>query len=145
MRNPETRLTFFQSVNLDKIKSIFSKAKLTSCENNSFNISDLKNSVSFDCILMIIMEIVNLCIKKRIFPKSEKLAIIKPVVKGVLDSQTFSSYRPVSNLSFLSKMLECAILEQLLCFLQERQVLPDDQSAYKQLYSTETALCSVVI
>ena len=97
-----------------------------------------------DNILNAIHEIVNLCIVKRNLPKSEKLAIIKPIVKGGLDSQVFSSYRPVSNLPFLSKIIECVILDQLQEHLSQTQVLPDEQSAYRHLYSTETALCSVV-
>ena len=50
----------------------------------------------------------------------------------------------MSNLTFLSKILENVILDQLMLHLQLVQAIPDSQSAYRQLYSTETALCSVV-
>ena len=88
--------------------------------------------------------IVNLSISAKAFPVSEKHAILKPVLKGSLDSQSLSSYRPISNLSFVSKVIENVILDQLMHFLERTQVFPDNQSAYRKLYSTETALCSVV-
>ena len=47
-------------------------------------------------------------------------------------------------MTFLSKIIESAILTQLIDHLQEVNALPDSQSAYRKLYSTETALCSVV-
>ena len=86
----------------------------------------------------------NLSVLANRFPESEKYAILKPVLKGSLDPQSLSSYRPISNLSFLSKIIENAILDQLIEFLEMAQVFPDNQSAYRKLYSTETALCSVV-
>ena len=142
--NPELKLTRFCGVDMSKLKLIFNKVKLTYSGGDPFPMSDFKNSSNFDSILMVFLELVNLCIAKKNFPESEKLAIIKPVVKGSLDSQMLSSYRPVSNLSFLSKIIENVLLEQLQDYLLQTQVLPDQQSAYRQLYSTETALCSVV-
>ena len=50
----------------------------------------------------------------------------------------------MSNLTFLSKVIESVILDQLQEFQQKKKILPDEQSAYRQLYSTETALSSVV-
>ena len=88
--------------------------------------------------------IVNLSILVRTFPESEKHTILKPVLKGSLDPQSLSSYRPISNLSFVSKVIENVILDQLMQFLEVTRVFPDNQSAYRKLYSTETALCSVV-
>ena len=88
--------------------------------------------------------IVNLSILARTFPESEKHAILKPVLKGSIDPQRLSSYRPISNLSFISKVIENVILDQLMQFLEVTRVFPDNQSAYRKLYSTETALCSVV-
>ena len=55
---------------------------MTYSSGDPFPISDFKSSWNFGNILKVILEIVNLCIAKRTFPESEKLAIIKPVVKG---------------------------------------------------------------
>ena len=74
----------------------------------------------------------------------EKHAILKPVLRGSLDPQSLSSHRPISNLLFVSKVIENVILDQLMQFLEVTRVFPDNQLAYRKLYSTETALCPVV-
>ena len=56
----------------------------------------------------------------------------------------FENFRPVSNLSYISKLLERAWAEQLMEHLQTANNLHSQlQSAYKQQHSTETALIKV--
>lgn len=78
------------------------------------------------------------------FPESEKVAIVGPIIKGKLDPQCLNSFRLVSNLTYLSKILENVVLNQLMEHQESVQALSDQQSAYRRLYSTETTLCSVV-
>src|SRR6218665_3315642 len=56
----------------------------------------------------------------------------------------FSSYRPISNLPFLSKLLEQVVSVQLTDYLLSAGLLPVHQSAYCKVHSTETALLKVV-
>ena len=53
-------------------------------------------------------------------------------------------YWPVSNLPFLSKVLERIVLKQFLQHLQSHSLLETFQSAYQKCHSTETALLRVV-
>ena len=140
----ENKLDHFVPVDIHKIGSVVGRVKRTYCASDPFPISDVCKCVHVNSLLQVYLEIVNLSIAAKVFPESEKYAILKPVLKGSLDPQSLSSYRPISNLSFLSKIIENIILEQLLDFLERTKVLPDYQSAYRKLYSTETALCSVV-
>ena len=48
-----------------------------------------------------------------VFPDSEKYAVVKPLLKAGKDRDEFSSYRPLYNTSFLSKVLEPACLKEL--------------------------------
>ena len=50
-------------------------------------------------------------------------------------------YRSISNLSFVSKLLERAVHAQLLMYLNENELLPSVQSAYRQ-FSQLKLLCS---
>jgi len=69
---------------------------------------------------------------------------LRPLLKKVgLDTEIMSNYRPVSNLSFLSKIMERAMLDQLLSLFNENRVIPLVQSAYRKSHSTETALCRI--
>ena len=52
-------------------------------------------------------------------------------------------YRPVSNLPFLSKLLERAVHSQLQAFLDAISAMPAHQLAYRKHHSTETALIRV--
>ena len=54
-----------------------------------------------------------------------------------------ASYRPVSNLPHMSKILERIINCQLVSHLEELQLLPEVQSAYCRGHSTETAVLKV--
>ena len=53
------------------------------------------------------------------------------------------NHRPVSNLCFLSKVVEKCMLDQLLDHCNTNDLLPDFQSAYHQYYSTETSLINI--
>ena len=67
-------------------------------------------------------------------------SIIK-LKKSSLDVDILSSYRPVSNLTQVSKCLEKVIAKQVIEHTSEITELY--QSAYKSNHSTETALIAV--
>ena len=72
------------------------------------------------------------------------MALLWPTLKKHgLDVEDMNSFRPVSNLSFLSKIVGRAMLDQPLPFLEENRIIPKNQSAYRQFHSTETALCKI--
>ena len=65
-------------------------------------------------IINIILRIVNLCFSSGDFPASCKSAIISPLIKKQgLDSEILKNYRPVANLSFISKIIEKVIVTQI--------------------------------
>ena len=70
--------------------------------------------------------------------------MVKPLLKkNYLDKNDLKNFRPVSNLTYLSKLIERAILNQLTPHLNKNKCFSDFQSAYRQFYSTETALCRI--
>ena len=78
------------------------------------------------------------------FPSPLKHAIVTPLVKKAgLDDSIVSSYRPVSNLLHLLKILERIVHRQVISHLEEFKLLPDFQSAYCLGHSTETAVLKV--
>ena len=73
-----------------------------------------------------------------------KVARVAPCIKKPsLDPNVFNHYRPISNLPFLSKVLERAVALQLHSYLTSNDLYPRLQSAYRKNHSTETALLRV--
>ena len=135
-------LSSFQSVEVEMVESYVRSLNKTYCLLDPLNISKLFSVYSHT--IKFITAIVNKCFSEGCFPQSEKHALIRPLLKKPgLDVENKSNYRPVSNLSFLSKILERAMLAQLLPLLEQNNCIPDFQSAYKQHHSTETALLKV--
>ena len=60
------------------------------------------------------------------------------------DAADMANYRPVSNLSFLSKTVERIVAEQLNRYLTDNGLMPPLQSAYRRCHSTETALLRIM-
>ena len=60
-----------------------------------------------------------------------------------MDPEDMSSFRPISNLQFISKTIERVASPQLIDYLTENKIYPNLQSAFRKGYSTETALLRV--
>ena len=70
-----------------------------------------------------------------------KYAHVIPIPKNqYIDRSTLSNYRPISNLSFISKTIEKIIAKQLRTYINNNNILHKLQSAYTTDKSTETSL-----
>ena len=95
-------------------------------------------------ILNIIICIVNLCYSSGVFPTPCKSSINFPLIKKQgLDPEILKNYRPVTKLSFISKIIEKAIATPIHDHLINNDIVDNFQSAYKAGHSCETALLRV--
>ena len=76
------------------------------------------------------------------FPKVWKEALIDPRYKKAAIND-FTNLRPVSNLQYVSKLVERAVFDQVHAHLSEHDLYPLLQSAYRRGHSTETALLKI--
>ncbi len=90
-----------------------------------------------------ITKIVNLSLSMGDLSPTLKKAIITPLLKKLGLELILKNYRPVSNLSFLSKLIEKIVATQFVDHLRKNKLLDPLQSAYKRGHSTETALLKV--
>jgi len=82
-----------------------------------------------DVIAPFIVEMFNRSLSEGHFPAVFKEAFITPVMKKPgLDAADTSSYRPISNLPVLSKLLERLVVRQLMGYLSSADLLPSLQS-----------------
>ena len=97
-----------------------------------------------DILLPILFYIITKSLKDGVFPKNLKHAIVTPVLKNKnADTESFKNYRPISNLSFVSKLLEKTVLCQLNNFLSLNNLYSIYQSGYRTNHSCETAMLKV--
>ena len=85
----------------------------------------------------------NMLRQSGILPDSEKSAAVTPLLrKPSLDPDSASSYRLVSNSTYISKLIERLTCSQLTAYLLNHHLLPAEQFAYCQ-HSTETATLKI--
>ena len=96
-------------------------------------------------ILPFIHFICNTSLRDGVLPDAEKHAIVTPILKTAdLDPDNTKSHRPISNLSFVSKLIERIVYHRLTSYLSQHNLLSTLHSAYRQNHSTETATLKVV-
>jgi hypothetical protein len=87
---------------------------------------------------------INSSIVESEFPTTWKSAIVTPLLKKpTADPEDRTNYRPVSNLSYISKITEKTILQQIDDHLTSNSLHQPNQSAYRSNHSTETALVKI--
>ena len=140
---PEQRLTKWKAVSVEQMATLLKKLSNASCNNDPLPTKLLKDCLQ-EQLIPIICDIVNYSLESGNFPKQYKTALVKPLFKKkTLDSNVFKNYRPVSNLTFVSKLLEKVVAEQLTDHLRKHDLLETFQNAQKPNHSAETALLRV--
>ena len=143
LKQPSKLLSCFSQVSEEEVEKIIRKANKTSCKLDPIP-TKILNSI-LPAVLPVITAIVNKCLSSGEFPKSFKSAIVRPLLKQAgLDVDVLKHYRPVSNLSFLSKVVESVIASQLRKHLEDNDLLEKMQSAYRAKHSTETAMIRIL-
>ena len=133
----------FETVSEKFIRDLVLKSPTKSCSLDPIPTGILKEHV--DLLATPITNIINESFSSGVFPDSLKEGVVFPSFKkSCTDWEAFASYRPITNISFLSKLLERAAAIQTKNYLTAEGLLAKWQSAYRQHHSTETALLRVV-
>ena len=111
---------------------------ISSCKSSGGNLQSIPNFIYKKIIPVvspIIANMVNTSVSCGVFPSILKVARIFPLFKsGKKDNM--SNYRPISNLSFLSKIFEKVINVRLYSFLQKYNILNINQFGFQKCKST---------
>ncbi|TWW63268.1 hypothetical protein D4764_03G0002760 [Takifugu flavidus] len=110
-------LSSFSPIYFSEVSSLIQKSKTTTCLLDPIPTHLLKDVLPL--IGSSILDQINGSLVSGYVPRSYKVAVIKPLLKKPsLDPDVLANYRPISNLPFISKVLEKVVVTQLLAHLQ---------------------------
>ena len=111
----------------------------------SCELDPIPSKLLIECLDSILPSLIDLFNSCGIFPQCFKSALVTPILKKrCLDHNDLNNYRPVSNLCFITKILEKLVLSQVSSYLNCHNLYNTCQSAYRPGHSTETALLKFV-
>jgi Reverse transcriptase (RNA-dependent DNA polymerase) len=93
--------------------------------------------------LVLITKLINACILQSYFPKNWKIAKIIAIQKENKDPTNPSSYRPISLLSSISKLLEKVLLNRINKHVDNNNIIPNHQFGFRKAHSTTHQLYRV--
>ena len=139
---PPPQLSSFHPVTEHEVRNIILSSSDSSCSLDLIPTKLLKSCI--DSLTPPITHLINLSLNEGMFPTQYKHAVVTPLLKKQsLPKNDMASYRPISNLNFISKVLERVLYSHLCNHLDSFPSLSPFQSAYRKLYSTETALIRI--
>ncbi len=118
---PKEKLHCFTTIGQDVQNKLITASKPTTCLLDSVPTKLLKELLHVAEELL--LNIINSSLSLGHIPKPFKLAVIKPLIKKPnLDPCELANYRPISNLLFMSNILEKVVSAQLCSFLQKNYI-----------------------
>lgn len=141
-RDINNYLKSFKPVSLSFLTETIFQMKPTTCSLDFIPTKFLKDVI--DTVGPSILSIINSSLAEGTVPPAFKHAVVQPLLKKPnLDPCVLSNFRPISNLPFLSKVLEKVVSYQLLAFMCHNNIFEKFQSGFRAFHSTETALLKV--
>ena len=139
---PPPILDMLSPTNADELRKIITSGNSKSCALDPLPTHLLKSSINV--LLPVLTKIVNCSLQSATVPQSLKAATVKPLLKkSTLSKEDLKNYRPVSNLPYLSKLIEKIVVKRLNTHMSQHRLHEYFQSAYRLYHSTETALLRV--
>jgi len=128
-----TTFSCFEPTTVTEVVKLLKTTTAKSCELDPFPTWLLKHLASV--ITPTICYLCNLSMKNGVFPARLKQARVHPLLKKpTLDPDDVSSYRPSSNLPYISKFIERVVVSRLSHHMSTFNLLPAQQLAYRSFH-----------
>ena len=137
---PCTKLLNFKPLTEKQVLNVINQMHYTICEMDPCNTKFL---MKFKDNTGTITKIINVSLTTGQYLDDWKIAVVRPLIKGPNLDMEYKNYLPISNLSFMAKLIEKAAQTQLMTHFTEHNLLPKYQNAYRKNFSTETAILNI--
>ena len=138
----KNKFASFRNMSAEEVLKI-----IKSTPNKSCDLDPIPTSLVLDCISVLLTPIINIgnySLQEGSFPSCFKTAHVTPLLKTAgLDRNILKNYRPVSNLSYISNLIEKAVARQINEHIAQEGISNENQSAHRVFHSTETALLKI--
>ena len=119
---------------------------IPSLKNSSAEWDEIPTFVAQKCVynyLKPLTYLINRSFTEGVFPEELKLARVVPILKAG-DSSQIANYRPISVLTFFSKVFEKIMYNCILKFMDDNHVFNEHQYGFRQKHSTQQAIITPV-
>ena len=138
-------MSSFEPISEDNILKILRSSNSKSCDLDPIPTTASTALVKeyADILATPITNIINYSLREGSFQNCFKTACHPLLKKPNLVRNLLKNYRPVSNLSFIPKLIEKVVAKQLNNYIDSDGLSNVNQSAYRRLHSTESALLKI--
>ena len=113
----------FSEFNLLSESEVFDQ--ITASSNKSFPLDPIRTKLLNECVDVLLPPIAKIIILSLgYFPRTWKCLLVRPLLKKDGLPPVFKNFRPVSNLAFISKLVETVVAKQLQHYLNCNNLFP---------------------
>lgn len=127
----------FKHVNVEQIYQI--TKQLTKKINKSQICNSMVWNDAIEYVGYHLCKIINKSFDEGKFPDRWKISTITPIPK-IKNTNKCDEFRPINSMPNDEKIIECAVKQQLLEYINSNNILYENQSAYRTNHSCESAL-----
>ena len=132
------RFNEFEIIDKNTVLKLIKKSTTKSCELDLLPTNLLKQYV--EVLVPSVHHIITTSLSHGCFTNNLKEALLRPLLKKSNLDLIFKNYHPVYNLTYLSKLVEKAVCNQITRFAAQTNNTKELQSVYHEDHSMETAL-----
>jgi hypothetical protein len=132
-----------EKITMDELKLEISRIRTRKAPGDDGMSSTVIKNLPFTA-LQFLVEIFNACLRIGFFPSAWKIGKIVPIAKPGKDSSSPANFRPITLLPIVGKIFEKTILYRFLDFVEDNQILRDQQFGFRAKHSTTQQIMRIV-
>jgi hypothetical protein len=138
LNNPVTNETFrFSNIDMNELSNLMKNMKNKTSGVNNLNVNVIMDSM--DAIGDSFLDLINSSLRLGCVPERWKKSTVVPIQK-ISGTKKCEEFRPINILPAYEKILETAVKNQFIQYLEENNILIDEQSGFRSQHSCETSL-----